>query len=232
MNTWTFKRSVIPVFLGGSLVACTPQDGAFNLLDVFQRPEQEVATRPNVALRSAKMMQGGLKLLPPDGFCLDKLSLRQDFAVMARCDSLGGAGGAQDASLGMIVVSIASAPEPVDVETSLRALIPTEAEVLLNTTDGDLALAHLSGASPDGSDSVHWRGLTQIGAHLVSLAAFAPQDGAFSSPEGAQALSSVVTRSAEASAGLEEVTDTGPVLAQAGLGARIRGLFNRKPSPE
>ncbi len=76
-------------------------------------------------LRQAAMANGALTLVAPEGFCIDKRSLKPSFALLARCDNLGDPQGAYGAPLGLITVSLSTArPDapPITAQTMEAAL--------------------------------------------------------------------------------------------------------------
>ena len=79
MNTWSFRAALFALF-ASLLASC---DGAENLF------EGVLADRKNTALPQATLAFGAVKLIPPEGYCIDAGNLSNDFAIMARCDTLG-----------------------------------------------------------------------------------------------------------------------------------------------
>ncbi|MEM6311515.1 MAG: hypothetical protein AAF754_15850 [Pseudomonadota bacterium] len=231
MNIWTCKRSCFSLLFVCALPACT--EIGFTL-PTFDLGLSGGEFRRNVALVSAEMAQGQIKLVPPDGYCIDKRALRQDFAVLARCDSLGGRGGAQDAALGLITVAIT--PEAGDVVLSefVDLLVPAEAEHLAEFNSEGLSLVQVLGDVPPGADARHWRGVTRASGQLVSLAAFAPQGDEATPEDGRERLRELAARTRAASEELsaQPSPPTQSAAVEAGLPGLLRGLFNRKPSNE
>ncbi len=148
-----------------------------------------------VALSQARMALGAVTLVPPRGYCIDKSSLRQNFAMMARCDRLGVPSRAGDAPVGIIIASFSasqgSLPRPVDTAAALKLggvtdLVETEAGITFRAT----------GAPPaEGLAKQHWRGTSLIGTQVMGLALYGPQDGRAIGSDGRQLLSSVMTAS-------------------------------------
>ena len=122
---------------------------------------------------SAELGQGGVTLVPPTGFCIDKRSLRASFALIARCDTLGGTGasGAPLAVITATTVMATGAPGPDDLGNGQ--------ETVLSRTDTDaLSLIQVRGTppSPDMAD-VFWRGAGQIGEQVLGLAIYEGAQG-------------------------------------------------------
>ncbi|THH36587.1 hypothetical protein E4Z66_06450 [Aliishimia ponticola] len=230
MSTWTCKRSIVTLVVTVGLSACSADssDGGFSLFEPIEQQETPDGARKNHALRSAKMARGEIAIVPPNGFCLDKRVHSRDFTVLARCDSLGGRGGAQDAALGMISVAVAPAADDDVAAHVLTALVQGQGEIVEMRQDGDVALAHLRGDVPDGADPAHWRGVIRIGSHMMSMAAYAPPGGVIAGAQGQQVLSSLAMRSHDASlaSDLAGNTATGAPETRKGLGGLLRGLLD------
>ena len=231
MNIWTCKRSCFSLVLVLMLPSCS--GGGF-ALPSFDFGLGGGEFRRNVALVSAEMAEGQVKLVPPDGFCIDKRGLQQNFAVLARCDSLGGRGGAQDAMLGMITVAVTPEEGDVVLGEFIADIVPANAEQLSDIAGDEMALVQLRGDVPSGADSTHWRGVTRASGHLLSVAAYAPMDGEFAGEAARNSLQQMASRTRAASEQLVATRRaTGESNAkQAGLTGALRGLFNRKSSTE
>ncbi|MEM8654427.1 MAG: hypothetical protein AAGF36_06750 [Pseudomonadota bacterium] len=165
MNTGTSKGVLLGILLFG-LAACED----FAALDLAG-----ATTGQNLALRSADLGDGTITLVPPPGFCVDKRSLNDSFAIMARCDTLGGRATA-DAPLAVITATTVAVSGPVTVDS---ADLETSGEtVLQQANQGALALVQVRGAppSPDMRDT-YWRGAARVGDHLVGLAIYEAASG-------------------------------------------------------
>ncbi len=231
MNTWICKRGLVAFACALSLGACV--DAPSLNISPFapkSRAAQEEQARPDVSLARTMMAKGALELVPPEGFCIDKRGLKEDFAIVARCDALGGSGDAFVASLGLILVSVTPSSADADVIGLLPASFGPEVTVLERYETDSVALAHLDGDVPDGADTVHWRGLTQINRHLISFTAYAPKNGSLATAEGGRVLTKLADRMAHASQGRIKlktaVADNSR--QKGGLRDRFSGLFNRK----
>lgn len=238
MNIWICKRPLLALCLLILTAGCSDGTDGFTLLQGGKGggliPASRGETRPNVALVSADMVQGGIRLVPPAGFCIDKRTLRQNFAVLARCDSLGGRGGAQDAPLGLITVSVTPSVETLSVGDAFSSMYPDGTRVLDRTDTEMLALAQVSGPTPDGTSATHWRGLTQIGTYLVSILGYGADDSAMAGAEGGRLIAILAedTRAASLAAQVARGTQVTEAAQRAGLRDTVRGLFNRKTSAE
>ncbi|MEP4195101.1 MAG: hypothetical protein ABJL99_05615 [Aliishimia sp.] len=226
MNIWTCKQKLAALLILTTLSACAAggEGGLFG-----SAPDDAAAkaeTRPNVALLSAEMARGAIKLTPPDGFCIDKTALQQSFALLARCDSLGGRGGAQDAPLGLITVSVAQALEGVDTAVAASRLAPEGSAVLATQGEDGLTVLHLSGDTPQGSDPQHWRGLIQIGTHVMALGAYGPAEGRMARSDGGALLASLAQRTHDASIGVDVARNAADSATARNTGTPISGLFD------
>jgi hypothetical protein len=190
MSIWTSKGSIITAagFAVG-LSGCNAGDGVFGMAS-----QNNDNSRRNVSLSEVSLMEGRLTLRPPDGYCFDRRSLRPDFAVVARCDSLGGARSG-DQPVGMITVAAAPAPPDPDLPAALSAIVPQGSEILAREISDDLALVQLRGEVPRGADERHWRGLVSIPPYLVALSAYAPRSGEFLDTAAPDALKTLAQRS-------------------------------------
>lgn len=215
MPIWTSERVLAGLALL-ALAACSDGgDGAFF-------GDGGASSRPNTALIRADMARGAIALVPPDGFCIDRRGLRQDFAVLARCDTLGGRGGGQGAPLGIIAVSVTASPEPFTL-TDVQSLAGPGAATLSTQTAGAARIVHLTGPTPRGTDARHWKAVMPLGGYALAMSAFGPQGGPLAASDGGRLLASLAARTQAASA-QADVAETPP--AQAGLGGLLSGLFD------
>ncbi|WP_299650556.1 hypothetical protein [uncultured Tateyamaria sp.] len=165
MSTGTCKGFLLGALLMG-LAACE---------DIAALDLGGATTGENLALRNATLGDGTIKLVPPPGFCVDKRSLRKSFAIMARCDTLGGNLNT-DAPLAVITATTLAVTGPAQVSTSDVA--GASETVLQQDDDGPLALVQVKGAppSPDMRDT-YWRGAARVGNHVVGLAIYEATSG-------------------------------------------------------
>lgn len=194
MTTWTSKTALAVA----ALVALTACD-ALPALEGLAAP-QDAAT-PSVALSETKMANRAFTLVPPDGFCIDKATLNQRFALLARCDTLGAADMGAGAPVALITVSITpqgtteSLPTP---EQTADAMKLARVDALKADTDSQTFRAE--GSPPaSGLDVKHWRGAMRIGGQVASLALFGPKGGRAVSSEGREILNGLIKRSQAAS---------------------------------
>ncbi|MEP1201361.1 hypothetical protein [Tateyamaria sp.] len=124
----------------------------------------------NNGLPYASLAGGSVNLVPPVGYCVDKRSVRARFAVMARCDTLGG-----DASFGAPLAVITAATVDQGAGTSASSGSET---VLSRRTSGTLTLLQVSGSppSPEMRD-VYWRAVGPVGNQVIGLAIYEGENG-------------------------------------------------------
>lgn len=157
MTTWTSKGLLAGAF-------CLALAGCDDLVT------SGTASGAN-ALRAAKLARGAVTLVPPPGYCIDKRSLRANFAVMARCDTLGG-------------TETFGAPLAVITATTLPATTggtepePQSEAILSRRKSPGLTFIQINGTppSPDMRD-VFWRGTGRVGDQVLGLAIYEAKDG-------------------------------------------------------
>ncbi|NUH66728.1 hypothetical protein HTT03_15710 [Sulfitobacter sp. S0837] len=173
MITWTSKSPFAALALL-TLSACEGGQG-FS----FARNTASTST----PLLSASLAGGAVDVVPPQGYCIDRESLKRHFALMARCDALGLPDQASGAPKGILTLSLIEAtpdqplPTPQDVASAAGLTQVRE------TDSGDgLTLFIAEGPAPtDGMSGRHWRGMAQIGGHIASVTLYgAPQSPAIS----------------------------------------------------
>ncbi|MBM1832745.1 hypothetical protein [Pseudosulfitobacter pseudonitzschiae] len=147
--------------------------------------------------RQAVMANGALTLVAPEGFCIDKRSLKSSFALLARCDTLGDPDGAFGAPLGLITVSLSTAPAgapPITAQSMEAAL--SDGTVLDRRETKDTVLLRVRGTAParEGLSATYWRGTGQVGSHLVGLAMYGADDSGATGAEGGQLLDRLMQR--------------------------------------
>lgn len=212
MFTWISRLSVIlaALFLAG----CNEATGL------------PFATEPGAAsdgdggrARTAmvKLAGGEILLAAPDGYCIDRRSVRfgrkAGFAIMARCDTLGVRGffGAYD----LAIITIATQPFHDGATLPTPAQVAGSAgvsRVLANSSRNGLSLVRLGGgpAPVEGVSDVYWRGAFVVNGHLVGVSLYAPENSPVLRDEGAELLRDMAYRTGQASQRIQiEKTATG-----------------------
>ncbi|WP_299684055.1 hypothetical protein [uncultured Tateyamaria sp.] len=168
MNTWT-SRVCAAVLTCLTLAGC---EGGFGL----------PGTGDDDGLRSATLGLGAVTLVAPNGFCIDKRSLRARFALMARCDTLGVRA---DGDVPLALITATTVPgdtaRPITPED-----LGTRAETVLDRADRDgLTMVQVRGTPPSPElREIYWRAAGRVGNQIVGLAIYEAQDSA---PLGARA---------------------------------------------
>jgi len=207
MFTWISRSALI----GGAILALSAcSDGAalpFAQSQTGATPASLFKT-PSGKKRVAQtsLAGGDITLAVPDGYCIDKRTLRRarkgSFALVARCDALGVAGYFDVFSLALITVTTqptgenTAIPNPGDVA---RSAAP--AKMLDSARRSGVSLARL-GSGPhriDGVSQTHWRAVTSINGHLIALSLYAPDGSPALQSEGADLLVSLSNRTRRAS---------------------------------
>ena len=168
------------------------------------------------------MMRGAVTLVPSSGYCIDPKTLKQNFALLARCDTLGGTNGALDAPLGVMTVSIAATQgTPLTLE-SVAPVITKRVDA-----DGFAAAKATTDTPAAGLAKSHWRAVTTLNAHDLSIALFAPAGSAALGDEGLRMIAGLIANSQSASVATSVATDLQPKVtpAKKGLAATFAGLF-------
>jgi hypothetical protein len=186
MSIWIFSRAIL-LAAGTLLVGCAQIKNAEFL--------SGAAPSPSNALAIVAMADGTVALTPPPNYCIDKSSLKQRFALMARCDTLG-AKVNPNAPLALITATLmpfdsgAEAPKAADLATAL------EPDPILQTRDtGGLALVQTQSATGlNGFSERHWRGVFVVNGILVGLALYTPQNGPANGDSGASILTALAKR--------------------------------------
>lgn len=189
MSTWRF-RAALAAGLSLALVACEGgQDGG--LLDGLAAAGGE---RP-VAMSQARMAGGALLLVPPLGFCIDARSLKDRFALMARCDTLGAPSAAGGAPLGLLTVSVSNGARGLPTADQIGKAANLE-RISAQTSETDAITFRAEGAPPvKGLDPAHWRGAARLGDQVMGIALYGPPGGRATSAEGRDIINSLIRQS-------------------------------------
>ncbi|WP_415919139.1 hypothetical protein [Tateyamaria sp. SN6-1] len=198
MSTWTSRVCAAAL---GCLVLAGCEDG-------FPVPGTPSDTLTAEALQIAPMSRGVVTLVAPQGFCIDPSSLRQRFALMARCDTLG-ARVPEDAPLALITVTtVIGTPGGTVSADALGAA----SETVLERSDADgVTLIRVQGTppSPDLRDT-YWRGATKIGGEVVGMALYEAQSGNALGPRAPRLLQQTLQRTQAQSAARADNSATPP----------------------
>lgn len=187
MITWSCKSALTALTLT-SLAACENGQGVAFL----QKPDGKATTKA-MAMPQAKMAFGAVTLAAPEGFCIDRTSLKQNFALMTRCESLGAPEAAANAPAGILTASFSSAsatvPTPSETAAALRLATVTDPV----TKDRSVTFRASGPAPAEGLSETHWRGTARVGSQMISLALFGPKGGRAIGAEGRKILDRMIS---------------------------------------
>lgn len=194
MTTWTFKGPLAALALL-TLIGCEAGQGA-KLAPGASSGAGQQAARP----LSRTQMAGGVVLVAPSGFCIDRTSLEPRFAVMARCDGLGVApAGGGAAPRGLITVSLTkrkagSLPTAAQIATASQlAVVDTVEE------SQDQVTFRAQGRIPvSGLSATQWRGVAHIGGQTAGIAVYGPERSEIVTKIGRAIMHQMINRSIEA----------------------------------
>ncbi|TDK46843.1 hypothetical protein [Antarcticimicrobium luteum] len=154
----------------------------------------------------AELAGGAIMVQAPPGYCVDKQALRRaprgDFALLARCDTLGIRGFFPGRRLALITVTTApqeaGAPPP-NLDDLVQSVAP--ATVIETGAAGDLPMVRLDmpGGPIEGIAPQHWRSAFALNGQLVGLALYAPEGDAAPEVDGPDLLSELARRTRRAS---------------------------------
>jgi hypothetical protein len=142
------------------------------------------------------MASGAVDLVAPRGFCIDKRTLKPQFALIARCDKLGVPSAAGNAPLGVITVSLAPSPAGTPLPSAEQITAALRLKQVGAPVEDDRSVIFRAAGKPtiSGTGPVHWRGTTQIGGQLIGLALYGPEDGRAVGSAGQAVLSALIAR--------------------------------------
>lgn len=181
MTTWTSKGL-------GTIAACLALAGCDDLGGLNLGLSGQAAP-----LAFAELARGTVTIVPPSGFCVDPKSLRQNFALMARCDVLGGDGGQ---GLPPAVITATS------IDTGAGATVApaqpgTGSETVLTRRDTPmLSMVQVQGNPPIAdARGTYWRGAGRIADQTIGLAIYQASDGIALGPLAPELLVQTMQRS-------------------------------------
>lgn len=163
MTTWTCKG----LFAGAICLVLAGCDDLGGL-----QPGQPEASAED-ALKVATLARGAVTIVPPAGFCVDKRSLRTAFALMARCDILGGV-----SEFGTPVALITAAIVPQSAYDTSGSDSSGE-KILKRRQYENVTIFQVEGTPPSAEmRTVFWRAVADVGDHVIGLAIYEASDGA------------------------------------------------------
>lgn len=161
-------------------------------------------------MREARVFGGAVRVAGPDGYCIDRKSLRRapsgGFVLLASCRSLGDASAPAVAPVAMTVSVLPpeaglAPPRAADLAASLAP------RKILAQHEGDgVALVWLADGGDTGlpgGDPAHWRGAMAVNGHLLGLALYAPEGSAMAGSGGQRLMRLLAARINARSGGTE-----------------------------
>ena len=180
MNTWTCKGTALAGLTALSLAGCDPGAGV-----------GAGASSGTPPLGEVPLSGGAVRVVMPFGYCIDPRSLREDFALAARCDTLGGQGPYGSLPLALITIMATPLPQggPRPDMTSLKAGL-NGAQILREAVSGTQPLILARDGTPPspGLSATHWKSVFTAGGQVVALSLYAPEDSPALRGEGAALL--------------------------------------------
>ncbi len=188
MTTWICKGAALAGTLLG-LSACDDVNTDGILGGLMGEPAKPMA------LSQTQMAQGAFTLFPPEGFCIDKTTLRQQFALMARCDAFGVDRLAGGAPLGLITVSVTPlAPDEPLASAQEVADAVKLARIADEQVSNDTVTFRAEGKPPArGLDVAHWRGVARVGDQMIGVALYGAKDSRATSEEGRDVIAELIS---------------------------------------
>lgn len=184
MSIWTCKARAFAAFGVIALAAC----------DALPVP-QATGGGGAKALTQTDLARGGVRLVAPEGYCIDRRSLRARFALMGRCDTLGVDGFFRDKDLAIITTSTVpvAAGTPNPGANALAA--EPDAELVSSVERDGLSFVRLrsrSGGRIEGVGDTFWRTAFVLNDQLVSFVLYAPAGSPALEREGLRTLERAV----------------------------------------
>lgn len=238
MSTWISEISaartrVVRAIL---LVAMLPLMGCFGpdtgaLSFLASGGEKTQVTRD--VMRKASLMGGDVVVRGPEGYCIDRRSLRRKsdggFALVASCEALSGVRGEPVEPVLMTVSVLPGAPGISRPAAAEIAALMAPTRVLAAHEDADLALVQFASGGDKalpGGDARHWRGGMAINGYLVGLALYAREGGVMAGPDGRGLLTELARSIRRASPDRPATDPTGaPPDGSPRPDAQLGGLF-------
>lgn len=181
MTTWTCKGA-FAAFALVSLGAC----------DALPDLGTLTASQPDGALSQANMAFGEVTLVPPNGFCIDRASLKQNFALMAPCEVLGAAQAGAGAPSGILTASFSTAGESIPTPAQTAVALKLDAVNDPITQTAGVTYRAIGDTPADGLSATHWRATAVVGSQTMGLALFGRANGRATSAEGRAILTDLI----------------------------------------
>lgn len=223
MSTWISEISATrAAVVAASLAAALPLAGCFGpdsgALSFLSSGGEKAVVQRDV-LRKTSLMEGDVVVRGPEGYCIDRRSLRLKrdggFALLASCEALSGVRGEAVEPVLMTVSVLPGAPGATRPGAAEIAALMAPAEVLATHEDAGLALVHFASGGEQvlpGGDARYWRGGMVVNGHLVGLALYAREGGKMAGKGGRRLVSDLAR-------GIRRASPRRPVAAPAAMPA-------------
>ncbi|MEO0751887.1 MAG: hypothetical protein AAFY25_08790 [Pseudomonadota bacterium] len=183
-------------------------------------------------IRSATLYDGDVVVRAPQGYCIDRRSMRdraaQGFVVLASCESLSGVRGQK---VEPVIMTLTVLPGRAGVRrpsaTDIAASMP-DMRVIERVESDDLSLVHFASGGNQallGKDPKHWRGAMAVNGHLIGLALYGRQGSKMAGQDGQGLLRALAQNTKSASPVRPLVVDAAPEQTSVSPPASLRGLL-------
>lgn len=189
MSTWTFKARLIAAVGVLTLAAC----------DELPLP-QATGGGGAKALTQTTLARGTVRLSAPEGYCIDPRSLRDRFALLGRCDTLGVDGFFRDKDLAIITTSVSPVSAGTANPDPSALTADTDAELEDTVQRDGIYLVRLLGKTSaiEGVSETFWRTAFVLNDQLINLVLYAPPGSPALGNEGARVLQRAVNATRQA----------------------------------
>ncbi|MFY9210085.1 MAG: hypothetical protein WAO69_03065 [Aestuariivita sp.] len=192
MSIWNFKAHILALPAVLVLAAC-------------DELPQTTGGGGAKALTQASLSENSIRLAAPNGYCIDRRSLRDRFALLGRCDTLGVIGTFAAVELAIITVStVPVTPESATPSAAAMAATKGQSNVVKTVSQDGLQFFQLKGGGEqvEGVNDLYWRTAFVLNGQLVSIALYAPSESGAVGPEGARILEGIVYATRTATEGI------------------------------
>lgn len=193
MSTWiSDRRTARGVLRAAALAAVLPLAGCLGADSgalSFLASGSEAVTSD--AARKVEMYDGDVIVRGPNGYCIDKRTLRRGrdggFVLLASCESLSGLRGHGVEPLLMTISVLPDTPDAARPSAAEIAALMAPAEVIATHETRDVTLVHFASGGDgilEGGDARHWRGGMALNGHLIALALYARKGSPMAGKDG------------------------------------------------
>lgn len=141
--------------------------------------------------RTVSLYEGDVVVRAPEGYCIDKRSLRggagQGFVMLASCEALSGVRGQ---NVEPVIMTLAVVPNGANGQGPTSSEIVNSMSgtpVITAIDDADLSLVHFASGGNKAlaeKDPKHWRAAMAINGHLIALSLYGLKGSPMTGTEG------------------------------------------------